>query len=124
MIELFRRHETGAGIGGLHPKDPVELGRMAARFVDLQPNLARVQDQRLDPTRTLDRREQGHGLLADALAVLVELQGGDELEAAGPLVPSEGVRVRAALHVIRRGGGRLDARTAFIQVLLRPGPLR
>src|SRR4029077_4904021 len=94
-----------------------------ARLVNLQRRLARVEDQRLDAARALRRGGQGDRLLADALAVPIELHRGDVLVATGALVPPERIRIRPVLNFVWRCGRRLDAGAGFVQLLFDEGAL-
>src|SRR4029077_977764 len=94
-----------------------------ARLVNLQRRLARVEDQRLDAARALRRGGQGDRLLADALAVAIELHRGDVLVATGALVPPERIRIRPVLNFVWRGGRCLDAGAGFVQLLCDEGAL-
>src|SRR5438105_11870701 len=97
---------------------------MAAGLVNLERDLAGVEDQRLDATRALGRGEQGDRLFADPLPVPVELQRRDVLVAARSLVPAEGIRIGPVLNLLRRGRRRLDPGTALEELLLGEGAVR
>ena len=47
LPELVGGEEAGAGVVGLVAERAIELGRVADRFVDRQPQVRRMQDQRL-----------------------------------------------------------------------------
>ena len=51
LAELVGGEEAGAGVVGLVAERAIELGRMADRLVDRQPQIRRMQDQRLLPGR-------------------------------------------------------------------------
>src|ERR1700681_165970 len=91
--------------------------------MDLERRLAGVEDQGLDPAGTLRRRQQRDRLLADPLAMAVELERRDVFIATRPLVPAERVRIRAVLDLVGRGCRRLDSGPALEQLLFDEGPL-
>ena len=67
---LFRGEETGPGVAGLRAEHPVQLDGVAARFVDLQGQLGRAQDEGGDAAGAGIGPEEGCRLLADAGGVL------------------------------------------------------
>ena len=83
---------------------------MAARLVDLQVELRRVEDDREPAGRTLRRGQQLDGLLGQRLGVPGEVQAADVL-VAGRVPATAGVRVGATLVLVAVDGVRLDRRS-------------
>ena len=105
-LQLVRRQEAGAGVGRLLAEHAVELGGVAARLVDLQGQLRRVEDDRAAAGRQDGRGQERHRLLRQAGGPLHEVERADVLVAAGT-VPA-GFRVAAPLHVVGIGGLHLQ----------------
>ena len=75
---------------------------MAARLVDLERDLGRVEDQVHLAGRALRRVEQRHRQLGGLLRVLGEVERAHRLEAARHHLPAERVRIAALLHLASR----------------------
>jgi len=104
--------------GCLGAEYPVQLDRVAARFVDLQGQLWAIQDERRHPAGALRRAEQGDGLLAHAPCISYQVPLLDELVAGCALVPTERVRVGPLLHLSLTHSRGHQAQTAFDDLLL------
>src|SRR5262249_16909273 len=101
--ELIGREERGAGERDLLAERAVELRRVAARFVDLQRELRRVEDEGARAARAGRGLKELERLLADARRVAGEGGRGDE-PVAGALDAALGVPRPAARP--RPGRGR------------------
>ena len=77
------------GVGRLGPEHAIELGRVAARLVDLEVQLRRVEDDREPTRRTLRRGEQLDGFLGQRLGPFGEPEAPDDLVAPPPQPPPE-----------------------------------
>ena len=102
----------------LHAQHAVELGGVAARLVDLDGHLARVEDDGHLAGWTLGRLEQRDGLLASLLPMGAEVQVPDGLEAAAHDLTSQGLGIASLLAVVLADGGGVDPRPARDQFLL------
>ena len=108
-LELVRGQEARAGVGRLGAEHAVELGRVAARLVDLQVELRRGEDDREAAGRALRRRQEFDGLLGERFGLLGEAETADELVARR--VPAAArIRVGAALVLIAIDRVRFDRR--------------
>ena len=96
---------------------------MAARLVDLQGQLRRVDDQRHLTGGALGSAEQCDRLFADALRVVGQAQVADRLEATAHVLPAGRLRVAAALHLVLVERHRLDPRARIDDLLLDPRAL-
>ena len=94
------------GVARLGAEDAVELGRMAAALVDLQVQLARVQDDRESAARALRRGQQRDRLVGERFRTLGEPERADVLVAGG-LPTTARVGVRPALMLVAVDGVRL-----------------
>ena len=86
--------------------------------MDLERELRPVQNHRGDAAGTLWRAKQGHGLLAHPARVTDQIPLLDELVARRALMASEGVGIRALLHLPLSHGHGDDAQAAFDDFLL------
>src|SRR6266850_2905601 len=103
--QLVRRQERGAGEVGLVAQRPIELGRVADRLVDGEPQVGGQEHQVLLPGRDGGRLQVGDRFLADAPGVVEEARPLDELVAAADRVRAVGAALGLArLEVARRGG--------------------
>ena len=82
---------------------------MAARLVDLEVELARVEDDREPARRALRRGQERDGLVGERLGLLGEVEAADEL-VAGRLPAAARVRVAPALVLVAVDGVGLDRR--------------
>ncbi len=99
---------------------------MAARLVDLERHLGRIDDEVHLAGRTLRGVEQRHRELRRLLGVLDQVEGADRLEAPGHHLAVEGVRVAALLNFGVVDGRGLDPTARLDDLLLdvRPGARR
>ena len=97
------------GVRGLGAVDPVELGRVAARLVDLHVELRRVEDDRPPAGRALGRGQERDGLLGVLLGVAEQVERADVL-VAGRLPAAAVVRPAPALVLVALDRVGLDAR--------------
>ena len=97
------------GVRGLGPVDPVELGRVAARLVDLHVQLRRVEDDRPPAGRALGRRQERDRLLGVLLGVAEQVERADVL-VAGRLPAAAVVRPAPALVLVALDRVGLHAR--------------
>ena len=95
---------------------------MAARLVDLESDLATVQDHRRDAGRAGLGVEQLRRLLAYAARAGWKVPALDKLPAFRSLVAAHAVRVGALLHLPFVHGGGLDAAPCLYQRLLDLAP--
>ena len=91
--QLVQGGERGARVGGLVAERPVQLGGVADRLVDGQPQVGRVDDQVV--AAGLDRR-RGQ-LLGQQLGQLRQL-GGEVPAGAGQVLPAAAGRRRQRAH--------------------------
>ncbi len=96
---------------------------MPARFVHLQVQLRRIEDDGEPAARALRGGEQRHGLVGQRLGPIGEAEGADELVAGG--VPAAArIGVRPALVLVAIDRVRLDRRTDVGDGLLGVAPVR
>ena len=114
---VLGREEGGAGVGRLHAQHPVELDGVPDRLVDLERDLAPVEDEGRDVGRALVGRQQLRRLVGHPGGLADEVEPADELEALGGVVAAEGVGVRAVLDLGLADHRRLDAGAALGDVL-------
>ena len=95
-LELVGRQEARPGVARLGAEHAVELGRVAARLVDLEVELRRVEHDREPSGRALWRAEQRDGLLGHRFGALAHAKTSDVLVARG-LPAAPGIRVAPAL---------------------------
>ena len=93
---------------------------MAARLVDLERDLGRVEDEVHLAGRALGSVEQRDRQLRGLLGALRELERTDRLESAGDGLATEGVGVAALLHLRFVDGGGLDSSAGLDDLLLDP----
>src|SRR6202140_3540534 len=96
---------------------------MAARLVDLERRLGRVEDDGHPPLGTWRRRQECHRFLGDPLSVPREVERLDGLPAGTDLMASEAVRKAPRLHLVVAGGGRIEATTGFDDRLVEHRPI-
>ena len=99
VAQLLRGQEAGARVRRLRAQHAVQLDGVAAALVDLQGELAAVEDDRRDAGRAGLCREQRRRLLGDARRVPGQVVAFHELPALRALVPPDAVRIRALLHL-------------------------
>ena len=115
---LVERQEAGAGVAGLGAEDPVKLDRVAARLVDLEGGLARIEDDGRHVVGARLRGQQLDGLLGRAAGVLGQVHRLEVLVAGRRVLAAEAVRERAPLGVVLADRQRLDAGAGLDQGLL------
>ena len=108
-VELVGGEEGGAGEAALGAEDAVELGGVAAGFVDLEGELAAFEDEGGDFGGAGVGGDEGDGLFGDATGVSREVHGLDELPPEAGVVAAEGSGEGAALHFAAALGDGLDA---------------
>ena len=96
VLELVGGQEARAGVARLGAEHAVELGRVAARLVDLEVQLRRVEHDREPSGRALRRAEQRDCLLGHRLGALLHAETPDVLVAGG-LPAAASIRVAPAL---------------------------
>src|SRR5262249_60189651 len=109
---LSGREERGAGWGDLLAEGAVELRRVAARFVDLQRELRRVEDEGARAARAGRGLKELERLLADARRVAREVERGDELVAGAIDAAVVVHRPAARRDLVAVGDDELDAGAA------------
>src|SRR6185503_20625378 len=109
-LELVGGEEARARVRGLGAEHSIELGGMAARLVDLQVELRRVEDDREPARWALWRGQELDGLFGERSGGLLEPLAADDLVAAAA-PPAARVRVAPALVLVTVDGVSLDAGT-------------
>src|SRR3974390_1085271 len=99
-VELIEREEAHAGVVRLRAENAIELDGMPDGFVDLEPELAAVEDQTELALGALVRGVERHSLLGDARRVSGKVEFVDELVALELILAAEGIRVRPLLDVV------------------------
>ena len=103
------REERRSGVRLLHAEDAVELDGVADRFVHLEDDLRRVEDDGRHLARAFGRPQQRDGLAGDALRLLREAQRADVLVPGGPDMAPKRVGKGPTLHLAVADRGELDA---------------
>ncbi len=101
MIQLVEREKAHARVVGLRAEHAIELDGMADGFVNLEAELAAVEDQIEAAFGALIGRVQRHGLFGHARRVLEQIELVDQLVALELMLAAEGVRIRALLDLDR-----------------------
>ena len=78
VIQLVEREKAHARVVGLRAEHAIELDGMADGFVNLQPELAAIQNQIEAAFGALIGRVQRHGLFGDARRVLEQIEFMDQ----------------------------------------------
>ena len=120
--EAGQFEERRAGEGGFPAEDAVELDGVADRLVDLEGQLARLEDEVGGGLGALRGGEEGDGLAGHPLGVAGQVEAADDLVAAG-LELAEGLGVRPALGLRLAHGGGVHAAAALDEVLADAVPL-
>ena len=116
--------EARAGVRGLGAVDPVELGGMADRFVNLEHHLLGVDHDRGDARRAGVGSQERGGLLADPRRLAVEAELLDVLPAALAARATVRARIAAVLDsALVRDGQRVDPAAALDEALRDPRAL-
>ncbi len=97
---------------------------MPARFVNLQCQLRRVEDECSNSAGALRCGQQCNRFRGDARRVFDQLHRFDELVALCGLLPSDGIGVRPRLYFVLAHRGDLDAAATLDDFLLDETPLR
>ena len=100
MIQLVEREKAHARVVGLRAEHAVELDGMADGFVNLQSQLAAIQDQIEAAFGALIGRVQRHGLFGDARRVPQQIDFVNQLIALELVLAAEGVGIRALLDLV------------------------
>ena len=98
LAEHPRLHERAAGEGDLAAEGAIELGRVAARLVDLEADLARLEQERARSDRAGRGGEEREDLFAHAVDVAAEVERPDPLPARLEAVAALPGRVAPALR--------------------------
>ncbi len=101
VVQLVEREKAHARVVGLRTQHAIELDGMADGFVNLQSELAAIQDQIEAAFGALIGRVQRHGLFGDARRVLQQIEFVDQLVAFELVLAAEGIRIRALLDLAR-----------------------
>ncbi len=102
LAQFLGGEERHAGEVGFHAEHAIEFDRMSNRFVDLQSELRRIENDVVIALRTLIGFVQGDGFFRDASSVLQQLQFFDQFVAFVLPLTAERVRIRA-LHDLASG---------------------
>ena len=100
MIQLVEREKAHARIIGLGTEHAIELDGMADGFVNLQPELAAIQDQVEAAFGALIGRVQRHGLFGHERRVRQQIQFVDQLVALELMLAAERIRIGALLDFV------------------------
>ena len=100
MIQFVEREEAHARVVGLRAEHAIELDGMTDGFVNLEAELAAVENQIEGAFGTFVGGVQCHGLFGDARRVLEQIDLVDQLVALELVLAAEGIRIRALLDLI------------------------
>ena len=108
-VQLVEREEAHAGIVGLDAQHAIELDRMADRFVNLQPELAAIEDEIESAFRAGIGGVQRDRLFGDARRVTEQVELVDEFVAFQLILAAERIRVAPLLNFVVLEAERSEA---------------
>src|SRR5207247_64737 len=122
-LELVGGEEGSPSVVGLVAEGPVELGRVTARFVDLEAHLRAIEDDGRVARRADRRAEQSDRGRRGAGGMRCKVETLDQLEASRLELAAERVGIRADLEVLVVAGPGGDAGSRMDDSLTDAGSL-